>query len=206
MLKATGYVAKWLCAMDKENEPRFKNLGTKCSEARRMFWLGRSIAEYQKLKDALSASKKDGFVITIEWVVLMIAKVGLICRYLFENYIILAKAKLFNPKDLKEIVRICSKFWFIGVGGTYLSNLIKFIKTQICLMSTQCEKERATMYKKRNDTLYTLVASLGDATNSATGSAFLPTVFGITPTPLFISSVGMVGGLMQVNKNYSATK
>ena len=48
--------------------------------------------------------KKD-FVLTIEWVTATISRAGFMFRYAFENYIILSKAKLFNPNNLPEVTR-----------------------------------------------------------------------------------------------------
>ena len=170
-----------------------------------MFWLGRSIAEFQKLKEAISESQKEDFEMKIEWVIATIARAGLMMRYLFENYIILSKAKLFKPKDMAEVVRVCSKFWFIGVAGGFLANLIKLFKCQMALAAAS-PKEEGKLAQKRSDLLYTVAASFGDATSSANGSNFAQTVLGVSPTPLFISSFGMVGSAMQLTKNWRATK
>eukprot|EP00658_Telonema_sp_P-2_P007328 TRINITY_DN12730_c0_g1_i3.p1 TRINITY_DN12730_c0_g1~~TRINITY_DN12730_c0_g1_i3.p1 ORF type:complete len:189 (+),score=33.07 TRINITY_DN12730_c0_g1_i3:271-837(+) len=187
--------------MDATNEPRFKALGTKCSEARRMFWLGRSVAEVHTLQGLLA--KSDG---SLTWLISVISRMGFVVRYVFENYIILSKAGLFKPANLPEVVRICSKFWFIAVFGTFVNNVLKLFKkqselsrlTESCKDQTKLDKVTA----ERDGLVYTLVSTVGDTTNACTGSNFIQTVAGITPSPKFIGFCGSVGGLMQVYQVY----
>jgi len=208
VLKTIGYVCKLLVAMDKSYEPRFKNLSTRCSEARRMFWLGRSVAEFKTLQDLLA--KNDGSLV---WLLQTVSRFGFVVRYLFENFIILSKAGLFKPSNLPEVVRICSKFWFVAVFGTFAANLVKLIKkhSQLSALrnavktsaSHETRAKEVQLRAERDALVYTLVSTVGDCTNACTGSNAIQTVLGITPTPKFISCAGTVGGFMQVYQAYS---
>lgn len=170
-----------------------------------MFWLGRSVAEFHTLQGLLA--KGDGSLV---WLLSVVSRMGFIVRYLFENYIILSKSGLFKPSNLPEIVRICSKFWFIAVFGTFLTNLLKFFKKQSELSALgehpKTPEEKAKLDKvttERDQLIYTLTSTIGDTVNASTGSNAIQTVLGVTPSQKFIGFFGSVGGLMQVYQSYN---
>jgi len=204
LLKTIGYVCKFLYNEDPTFEPRFKTLATKTSEARRMFWLGRSISEYHTLKGLLCKSS-----FSLEWATATFSRFGYMMRYLFENYIILTKTGLLKPTtdELAQIVRICTKFWFIGAFFTWFTNVIKLVKaqTKMLMLPAEAAEEIQKTQKQRNAMLYTVFATFGDMTNSAKGSQAAQTVLGIEPTAQFIARVGMIGGLMQTAEKFGKT-
>jgi len=207
VLKTLGYVCKFLVALDEANAPRFKNVGTKCSEARRMFWLGRSIAEYKTLRELLA--KRDN---SITWLTGVISRAGFMFRYVFENYIILSKCGLFKPENLNEVVRICSKFWFIAVFFGFVTNVIKLVQKQLALGALQdlpdkpeTREKKSKLESERDGLVYTCISQVGDVSNASTGSNAIQTVLGITPSARWIGFWGSLGGIMQVRKGYMAT-
>ena len=132
-------------------------------------------------------------------------------RYVFENYIILAKSGMFKPQNLNEVVRICSKFWFIAVFFSFVTNVLKLTQKHLALGALRAMPDKPETREKlvklegeRDALLYNCISQVGDVSNASTGSNAIQTVLGITPSPKWIGFWGTLGGVMQVRKNYAS--
>ncbi len=143
-------------------------------DARKLFRLGKSIVEYQKIMQ-LSAQKAPQH----KKVLNILSRLGFFFYWIFDNLQILAKVKFLQGVDKEKAAKRAALFWLLGLIFSVILVVIQMIETakeeaqlkrdyaeQRALMDerqiNEFKAKNAAIAKKKFDNTLNLLKNLGD--------------------------------------------
>ena len=143
-------------------------------DARKLFRLGKSIVEYQKIMQ-LSAQKTSQHKKALN----ILSRLGFFFYWIFDNLQILAKVKFLQGVDKEKAAKRAAFFWLLGLIFSVILVVIQMIETakeeaqlkrdyaeQRALMDerqiNEFKAKNAAIAKKKFDNTLNLLKNLGD--------------------------------------------
>lgn len=194
---------------DKVSFEKFKNLFEGMRDARKLFRLFKSVNEIQKIKQMLLKPQFDN---EIDFLLNLLARLGFLGYWFFDNLQILAKLKLMK-RPASQFLKPAMFFWWLGIVFTLIFSLKKLRKLNKELFAVQAiilrEPEKAKDLEGKQKTLmssiqdcYRQIAKcLGDFLPSGSGWGLFQ-LLGINVSDSIIGVGGFISGAIACYEAY----
>lgn len=159
-------------------------------DARKLFRLGKSIVEYQKIMQ-LSSQKSPQH----KKILNILARLGFFFYWIFDNIQILSKVKFLEGVDTAKAAKRAAFFWLLGLIFSVIVVVIQIVETaqEEALLKAQYAQQRqalderlinefkikrAAINKKKVDNTLNLLKNLGDMVTASQGVSLPKSLFG----------------------------